>query len=152
MTLARSGGSELQSFESGLFRVLRRDEARSLFWRFLSVRLAKTHPWSAAVLVDELDKSKPQLETAQALRGAEGQLIVAIQNFVDAQAKVGKSKGTRSTSCVSFCGRRARKKQSGIARLSKSSGDSDVRGTPTQDPSYCVTFTPGRRFMAASVF
>jgi hypothetical protein len=84
MTLARSGGSELQSFESGLFRVLRRDEARSLFWRFLSVRLAKTHPWSAAVLVDELDKSKPQLETAQALRGAEGQLIVAIQNFVDA--------------------------------------------------------------------
>ena len=37
---------------------------------------------------------KPQLEdAAQALHGAERELIAAIQNFVDAQAKVGKSKG-----------------------------------------------------------
>jgi len=42
--------------------------------------------------MDEDDK--PQLEdTTQALYGAERELIAAIQNFVDAQAKVGKSKG-----------------------------------------------------------
>lgn len=37
---------------------------------------------------------KRQLEdAAQALHGAERELIAAMQNFVDAQAKAGKSKG-----------------------------------------------------------
>ena len=40
------------------------------------------------------EDEKRQLEdTARALHGAERELIVAMQNFVDAQAKAGKSKG-----------------------------------------------------------
>jgi|SwirhisoilCB3_FD_contig_41_3200290_length_460_multi_1_in_0_out_0_1 hypothetical protein len=41
-----------------------------------------------------MDEAKQQLEeAAQALHGAERELIAAVQNFVDAQAKAGKSKG-----------------------------------------------------------
>jgi len=41
-----------------------------------------------------MDEAKQQLEeAAQALHGAERELMAAMQNFVDAQAKASKSKG-----------------------------------------------------------
>jgi hypothetical protein len=93
------------------------------------------------------EDGKRQLEdAAQALHGAERELIAAMQNFVDAQGKAGKSRsrGRAFDILRQLVQRRARKKQSSGARLSKSSSELNGPRGSTPGPLFISVYQPAR--------